>query len=80
VDDAAVEGETKPVKQEINPIFLIIALVLLLGGAIFVFVKATSPPTPPPGSYTPGVPPWMEKDSKKAQEGVHGAPTAPQGR
>lgn len=68
-------------KQEINPIFLIIAGVLALGVIIFIFAKATSPPTPPPGSYTPGVPPWMEKkDTKEQQQGVRQVPSAPQSR
>ncbi|GAB4466794.1 MAG: hypothetical protein OHK0029_38330 [Armatimonadaceae bacterium] len=67
-------------KQEINPIFLIIAVVVALSVIIFVFVKASSPPTPPANSYTPGVPPWMEKDQNKTgeQPGVRRVPSAPQ--
>ena len=66
-------------KQEINPIFLIIGAVLALGVVILIFYRASSPPVPPPGSYTPGVPPWMEKNRPQVQSGVHTAPTAPQG-
>jgi hypothetical protein len=67
-------------KQEINPIFLIVGGVLALGVVILIFYRASSPPTPPPGSYTPGVPPWMEKNRAQTQPGVRQVPSAPQGQ
>lgn len=67
-------------KQEVNPIFIAIAVVVALSMTIFVIMRASSPPTPPPGSYTPGVPPWMEKNRTQGQQGVHQVPSAPTGR
>jgi hypothetical protein len=67
-------------KQEINPLFLIIGAVLALGVVILIFYRASSPPVPPAGSYTPGVPPWMEKNRTQVQSGVHNVVTTPQGR
>ena len=62
--------------REINPTVLIIAGVVMLGVILFLFFRASSPATPRAGSYTPGVPPWMEKNATQAQQGVHQAPTA----
>lgn len=67
-------------KQEINPIFLAAAVIVVLGVTIFFFIRATSAPTPPPGSYTPGVPPWLEKKQGQPQEGVRQVPSTQQGR
>ncbi len=67
-------------KQEVNPIFLILAIVVVIGVILFVFYRAASPAAPPAGSYTPGVPPWMEKNRPQTQTGVHQAPSPPQGR
>jgi hypothetical protein len=67
--------------REINPIFLIVGAALVLGVVIFIFYRASSPPTPPPGSYTPGIPPWMDKNRPaQTQQGVRQVPSAPQGR
>ena len=58
--------------RQINPIVIIAALVVV--GLIGYFgYKAVTPPTPPAGSYTPGVPPWMDKKHPVAA-GVHTSP------
>lgn len=64
--------------KEINPVVAIAAGAVVLGLALFFGFRAVQPPTPPPGSYTPGVPPWMEKN-RSSQSSVKAPPntTAP---
>jgi hypothetical protein len=58
--------------REINPAVMIAVIVVVLCVVGYFGYRATSPPTPAPGSYTPGVPPWMDKNNKSAQStGVH---------
>ncbi len=47
--------------KEINPVVAVVAGVVVLGLAAFFGFRAVQAPAPPPGSYTPGVPPWMDK-------------------
>jgi hypothetical protein len=49
-------------KKEINPAVAVAVGVVVLGLAAFFGIRAVQPPTPPSGSYTPGVPPWLEKN------------------
>lgn len=49
--------------KEINPIVIIAAVVVLVVILGYFGFHAMSPPTPAPGSYTPGVPPWLDKKS-----------------
>ena len=62
-------------KKEVNPIIVIAIIAVLVIFAGFGVYKASSPPAPPAGSYTPGVPPWLDKNHP-AQSGVNGAPAA----
>lgn len=50
-------------QTQINPIFVIAALLIVVIGIGYFGFKAAQPPTPAAGSYTPGVPPWMDKNS-----------------
>ena len=59
--------------KEVNPIVIIAALVVVVGLIGYFGYKAVMPPTPPAGSYTPGVPPWMDKKHPVAA-GVHVSP------
>ena len=59
--------------RQINPLIIIAALVVVVGLIGFFGYKAVMPPTPPAGSYTPVVPPWMDKKHPVAA-GVHAAP------
>ncbi|MEO7718381.1 MAG: hypothetical protein ABIY70_19440 [Capsulimonas sp.] len=63
-------------KKEINPLFVIGAIVMVIGFVGYIGWKAVSPPQPPAGSYTPGVPPWMDKNSASYNK-PPGAPAAP---
>ncbi len=63
--------DTKQIKLIILTASLV-AFVVLIG---YFGYKAVMPPTPPAGSYTPGVPPWMDKDHKNTvPTGVHATP------
>ena len=59
--------------RQINPLVIIAALVVVVGLIGFFGYKAVMPPTPPAGSYTPGMPPWMDKKHPVAA-GVHASP------
>jgi hypothetical protein len=59
-------------KQELNPVIAIIAIVVLIGAGIGTFLYMTAPRTPAGVKYTPGVPPWMDKNNP--QTGKAGAP------
>ena len=51
--------------KALNPAVLvgvIVAVVLAIG---VIGYRAVAPATPSPGSYTPGVPPWQEKNNGK---------------
>jgi hypothetical protein len=48
--------------KEINPAVAIAVGVVVLVLAAFFGIRAVQPPAPPSGSYTPGVPPWLEKN------------------
>jgi len=50
-------------KQQVNPIVVIAALVVVIAGMGYFGWRAVQPPTPAAGSYTPGVPPWLDKNS-----------------
>jgi hypothetical protein len=61
--------------KEANPIVIAAALVIVVALVGYFGYKAVMPPAPPPGSYTPGVPPWLDKNHKTAlPAGVHGTP------
>jgi hypothetical protein len=72
-------------KTEINPVVAIVAGVLILAVIVFFGYRATQPPTPARGSYTPGVPPWLDKNNPNkgsnhmppVPPGAPGAPSAP---
>ncbi len=66
------------IKKDVNPVILILLGVAAVGVLIFFFNKSMSPPEPPAGSYTPGVPPWMEK-GKNVQARSTNNPTPPPG-
>jgi hypothetical protein len=71
------------VKKEVNPILIGAILVLVVGALGYFGWKSMSPAEPPAGSYTPGVPPWLDPKSpeyKKGQGGPSGGvPGAPGG-
>lgn len=48
-------------KREVNPVVLIAVAVVLVALLGYFGFRAMQPPTPAAGSYTPGVPPWMDK-------------------
>ncbi len=56
-----------------NPIVMIIVGVVAVVILLFVGFHAMQPPTPPAGSYTPGVPPWLDKNHHSTLPGVHAA-------
>lgn len=61
--------------KQINPIIIIASLVTFVALIGYFGYKAVMPPTPPAGSYTPGVPPWMDKNHKNTlPAGVHASP------
>ena len=49
-------------QKQVNPIVIIAALVVVVVGMGYFGWRAIQPPTPTPGSYTPGVPPWLDKN------------------
>lgn len=57
-------------KQQISPIIVIIAIVVLVGAGIGTFMYMTTPRPPAGVKYTPGVPPWMEKNKPAASPGA----------
>lgn len=68
-------------KNEVNPIVVgavLLVIVVVLG---YFGWKAIQPAQPPAGSYTPGVPPWMDPKNANSKPGGgnSGAPMAPQG-
>jgi len=62
------------VKKEVNPILIGVILVLVVGALAYFGWKAMSPPEPPAGSYTPGLPPWMDPKSPEYKKGQGGPP------
>jgi hypothetical protein len=62
--------------KEINPAVAIAVGVVVLVLAAFFGLRAVQPPAPPAGSYTPGVPPWMEKN-KSSQPSLKVPPNNP---
>jgi hypothetical protein len=50
-------------QKEVSPVIIIAALVVLVAGLAYFGYRAAQPPTPKVGSYTPGVPPWLDKKS-----------------
>ena len=65
-------------KKEINPVLIGAILVLAVGALGFFGWRAMSPPEPAAGSYTPGLPPWLDPKSpqyKKGQGGPSGGPS-----
>jgi hypothetical protein len=50
-------------KKQVSPIVIIAAIVVMVGGLGYFGWRATLPPQPAAGSYTPGVPPWLDKNS-----------------
>jgi flagellar basal body-associated protein FliL len=48
-------------KKEMNPIFIVVIVVVVVAGLIGSFMYFSNPHTPLGVKYTPGVPPWMEK-------------------
>ncbi|MCW3101078.1 MAG: hypothetical protein JWL77_6696 [Chthonomonadaceae bacterium] len=65
-------------KKEVNPILIGAILVLVVGTLGYFGWKVMSPAEPRAGSYTPGLPPWMDPKSpeyKKGQGGPTGGPT-----
>ena len=60
--------------KEVNPIIVIAAVVIVVALVGYFGYHAMTPPTPPAGSYTPGVPPWMDKSHHAMASGVHAAP------
>ena len=59
--------------KQINPVVIVAVLVALVAVLGYFGYRAATPPTPAPGSYTPGVPPWLDKAHPNAAEGVHPA-------
>lgn len=47
-------------KEEVNPLVLVAIAVVVIGLVVFFGFRATQPPSPPAGSYKPGVPPWLD--------------------
>lgn len=47
-------------KFEVNPVIGVIVGVIVLGLIVFFGFRAVQPAQPPAGSYTPGVPPWLD--------------------
>jgi len=63
--------------KPVNPIVIIAAIVgvvILIG---YFGWKSAMPPQPAAGSYTPGVPPWLDKNSPSYGKAPN-APVAPQ--
>lgn len=56
-------------KQELNPVAVVVAVVALAGILISAFVYFTKPRTPAGVKYTPGVPPWQEAQGGAAAGG-----------
>jgi hypothetical protein len=61
--------------KEINPAAAIAVGVVVLGLATFFGLRAVQPPAPPSGSYTPGVPPWLETKTSSKVPPNNPAPT-----
>jgi len=62
-------------KMEINPVVGAIVGVIVIGLIVFFGFRAVQPQRPPAGSYTPGVPPWMDPKNPN-----HGTVKPPPGR
>ncbi|BDI32353.1 hypothetical protein CCAX7_44040 [Capsulimonas corticalis] len=63
-------------KKEISPLVVIGAIVVIIGFVGYFGWRAVSPAQPPAGSYTPGVPPWLDKSSANYGKPT-GAPVPP---
>lgn len=63
-------------KKQVNPIVVIAALVVVIIGMGYFGWRATLPPQPAAGSYTPGVPPWLDKNSPSYNKTAN--PAAPE--
>jgi hypothetical protein len=50
-------------QQNVNPVIIIAVIAVLVVGLGYFGYRAAQPPMPKPGSYTPGVPPWLDKNS-----------------
>ncbi len=61
-------------QKEINPVVSVLVGVVVLGLMVFFGFRAVQPASPPPGSYTPGVPAWL--DPKNPNYGTIKAPPA----
>lgn len=60
--------------NQVNPLIAVGACVVALGLLGFLGYRAMQPPTPPANSYTPGVPPWLDKKSAQYGKGAQGPP------
>jgi hypothetical protein len=59
-------------KQDVHPLAIVAAVVVLVGVVFGAFMYFTKPRIPSDVKYTPGVPPWAEKQAG----GKPGAPGA----
>ena len=50
-------------QKQVNPLVAIAVVVVAIIGVVYGGFRAAQPPQPPAGSYTPGVPPWLDKNS-----------------
>jgi hypothetical protein len=63
--------------KSVHPIIVIATVVVLIALVGYFGFRAVVPPAPAAGSYTPGVPPWMDKHNSnygKVQAPPGGAP------
>jgi hypothetical protein len=50
-------------QQNVHPVVIIAVIAVLVAGLGYFGYRAAQPAQPKSGSYTPGVPPWMDKNS-----------------
>lgn len=56
-------------QKQISPVVIVAAIVLVVAGIGYFGFRAVQPPAPAAGSYTPGVPPWLDKNSPSYGKG-----------